>query len=362
MSQKESDMLQPVVTIGILGGGQLARMLALAASRLGYKTHIYDPSSGSPAFKVACQQTVGSFDNYVLLQTFANSIDVLTYETENIPVATLESIEDIVTIFPRKNALSISQDRLQEKKFFQSLNLKTAKFASVKSFDHFTKALSQIGVPSILKTCREGYDGKGQLKIEGSTPEDAIRQHLTDKECILESLVNLDTELSVIVARNTAGEVVSFDPGENLHKAGILKSTTVPSKVTKSVQMDSVIIAGQIVNALDYVGVMGVEFFVASGGGLLVNEIAPRVHNSGHWTQNGCSIDQFEQHIRAIIGSKLGNGERHSNVKMVNILGDEINNCQDITDAAIHIYGKDEVLPGRKMGHINYSSQKKNSL
>ena len=152
-----------------------------------------------------------------------------------------------------------------------------------------------------------------------------------------------------------------FDPGENLHKAGVLRTTTVPSKVAKSVQMDSVIMAGQIANALDYVGVMGVELFVTSGNGLLVNEIAPRVHNSGHWTQNGCSIDQFEQHIRAITGSKLGNGERHSNVKMVNILGDEINNCRDITDASIHIYGKEEVLTDRKMGHINYSSQKKNS-
>ena len=360
MSQKEIDMLQPAITIGILGGGQLARMLAVAASRLGHKTHIYDPNNKAPAFKVATQQTVGSFNDYSLLRTFAKSVDVLTYEFENIPISTLESIEDIVPIFPQKNALSISQNRILEKNFFKSLNLKTVKFALVKSFDHFTTAITQIGVPSILKTCREGYDGKGQLYIDDSTPEDEIRRHLADKECILERLVNLDTELSVIVARNQAGEVVSFDPGENLHKAGILKMTIVPSKVAKSVQLDSVIIAGQIVNALDYVGVMGVEFFLASGDGLLVSEIAPRVHNSGHWTQNGCSIDQFEQHIRAIIGSKLGNGERHSNVKMINILGEEINDCLDITDAAIHFYGKEEALPGRKMGHINYSSQKSN--
>ena len=354
-------MLQPAITIGILGGGQLARMLTIAASRIGHKTHIYAPNKESPAFKVANQQTIGSFENYTLLKTFAQSIDVLTYELENIPITALESIEDVVPIFPKKNALSISQDRVLEKKFFQSLNLKTVKFASIKSFKEFSIALTEIGVPSILKTCREGYDGKGQLYIDKFTQENAIRQHLTDHECILESLVNFDKELSVIVSRNQAGEVVSFDPGENVHKAGILETTTVPSKVAKSIQIDSVIIAGKIVNALDYVGVMGVEFFLTASDGLLVNEIAPRVHNSGHWTQNGCSIDQFEQHIRAITGSKLGNGERHSNVKMVNILGKDILTCLNVTDAAIHLYGKEEALPGRKMGHINYSSQKSNT-
>ena len=265
-------------------------------------------------------------------------------------------------IFPKKNALSISQDRILEKKFFHSLNLKTTRFASIKSFDDFFIALTKISIPSILKTCREGYDGKGQLYIKETTPDNDIRQHLTRGECILESLVDLDTELSVIVARNQAGDVVSFDPGENVHEAGILKTTTVPSKVSKSIQMDSVIIAGKIVNALEYVGVMGVELFLTSGDELLINEIAPRVHNSGHWTQNGCSIDQFEQHIRAITGSELGNGERHSNVKMVNILGADIDNCYNITDAAIHLYGKDEALPGRKMGHMNYSSQKSNTV
>jgi len=220
MSQWKSEMLQPIITIGILGGGQLARMLAVAASRLGYKTHIYAPSKDSPAFKVATHQTVGSFNDFSLLKTFAQGLDVLTYEFENIPISALESIEDIVPIFPKKNALSISQDRILEKNFFRSLNLKTVKYASIKSLDDFSTALTQISGPSILKTCREGYDGKGQLHINDSTSENEIRRHLSHRECILESLVNLDTELSVIVARNLAGEVVSFDPGENVHKMG----------------------------------------------------------------------------------------------------------------------------------------------
>ncbi len=352
-------MLKSGSTIGILGGGQLARMLSVAASRIGYRTHIYDPNPDAPAFDVAAFKTVGSFEDWMLLQDFAKQIDLVTFEFENIPHSTLTKLEKIVPIFPQKNALSISQDRIQEKRFFESLGLKTAKYASVNSIEDFLEAITKLKLPSILKTCREGYDGKGQLKITKHTMQDEVIRHLLNGPCILESYVNFDKELSIIIARNEAGYVASFDPGENFHKLGILQSTTVPAQITKSVQIDAIVIAGKIVNALNYVGILGVELFITFDKKILVNEIAPRVHNSGHWTQNGCVIDQFEQHIRAISGRSLGDGRRHSNVKMINVLGNEINQSMNVSNAAVHLYGKKEVRDGRKMGHINYVYEKK---
>ncbi len=351
-------MLEQGSIIGILGGGQLARMLSVAASRIGYQTHIFDPNPNSPAFDVATSKTIGSFQDKDLLQKFAKEIDLVTFEFENIPNLALEQIENLVSIFPKKKALAISQDRIKEKEFFDNLKLKTAKYAPIDTFEDFSKAIIKVKIPSILKTRREGYDGKGQLLITKDTSKKEVKEHLLLGPCILESFINFNKELSVIIARDQSGQVVSFDPGENIHRAGILHTTIVPARIPKTVQIDLIIVAGKIVNALDYVGVLGVEIFLNHQNEIIVNEIAPRVHNSGHWTQNGCVIDQFEQHIRAISGRKLGSGERHSDVTMVNILGDEIEASLNISNGAMHLYGKKEVRKGRKMGHINYVSQR----
>ncbi len=351
-------MLKMGSTIGILGGGQLAKMLAVAASRIGYKTHIFDPNPESPAFEIAYHKTIASFNDNELLKKFAETSDVVTYEFENIPKSSLDTIEKFAKIYPSKNALWITQDRILEKRLFTELKLNTVKFASINSYQDFVVEIAKVKTPAILKTCRGGYDGKGQLLISKNTKKSDVENHLLYGPCILESFVNFNTELSVIIARNEYGDVASFDPGDNVHKSGVLRSTTVPSQTSKRVQLESIILAGKIINDLKYVGVLGVELFLDIEGKIIVNEIAPRVHNSGHWTQNGCVIDQFEQHIRAISGHRLGNGERHSNVKMVNILGTDIDSAFKNVDAAVHLYGKKEVRAGRKMGHINYVSKR----
>lgn len=342
-------------TIGILGGGQLGRMLSVAAARLGFKSHIFDPSMAPPAGQVANQITTAAYEDVAALKAFAASVDVITYEFENIPTAALDTLEAIRPIRPGREALRISQDRLTEKNFLQGLGLKTAPFADITDMASLEAALATIGAPAILKTRRFGYDGKGQARIK--TPDDAAKalSDMSSAPAILEGFVEFSHEVSVIAARGTDGQVACFDPGENIHRDGILHSTTVPARLSGSQRMDAVLLAGQILNALDYVGVMGVELFVTSDG-LIVNEIAPRVHNSGHWTQNGCTVDQFEQHIRAVVGWPLGAGERYADVVMENLIGDDVARVPELTlekHSAIHMYGKAEAKPGRKMGHVN---------
>lgn len=342
-------------TIGILGGGQLGRMLSVAAARLGFKSHIFDPSMAPPAGQVANQITTAAYEDEAALKAFAASVDVITYEFENIPTAALDTLEAIRPIRPGREALRISQDRLTEKNFLQGLGLKTAPFADITDMASLEAALATIGAPAILKTRRFGYDGKGQARIK--TPDDAAKalSDMSSAPAILEGFVEFSHEVSVIAARGTDGQVACFDPGENIHRDGILHSTTVPARLSGSQRMDAVLLAGQILNALDYVGVMGVELFVTSDG-LIVNEIAPRVHNSGHWTQNGCTVDQFEQHIRAVVGWPLGAGERYADVVMENLIGDDVARVPELTlekHSAIHMYGKAEAKPGRKMGHVN---------
>lgn len=344
-----------VQTIGILGGGQLGRMLSVAASRLGLKTHIFEPSANPPAAHVADAVTTASYDDHAALQAFAQTVDVITYEFENIPTSALDLLESLRPIHPGRRALATSQDRLTEKEFLQSLGLQTAPFATVDNAADLDAAIATIGAPAILKTRTMGYDGKGQARIK--SPEDAAQAiaDMAGAPAILEGFVNFSHEVSIIGARDADGAVACFDPGENVHVNGILSTTTVPAKLTPSQRTDAVLIAARILNALDYVGVMGVELFVTPQG-LIVNEIAPRVHNSGHWTQNGCTIDQFEQHIRAVAGWPLGDGSRHSNVVMENLIGDDMIRVPDLakTTAAIHLYGKADVKKGRKMGHINH--------
>ncbi|MBT8154904.1 5-(carboxyamino)imidazole ribonucleotide synthase [Epibacterium ulvae] len=342
-------------TIGILGGGQLGRMLSVAAARLGFKSHIFDPSMAPPAGQVANQITTAAYEDEAALKAFAANVDVITYEFENIPTAALDTLEAIRPIRPGREALRVSQDRLTEKNFLQRLGLKTAPFADITDMASLEAALATIGAPAILKTRRFGYDGKGQASIK--TPDDAAKalSDMSSAPAILEGFVEFSHEVSVIAVRGTDGQVACFDPGENVHRDGILHTTTVPARLSGSQRMDAVLLAGQILNALDYVGVMGVELFVTSDG-LIVNEIAPRVHNSGHWTQNGCTVDQFEQHIRAVVGWPLGAGERYADVVMENLIGDDVTRVAELAlekHSSIHMYGKAEAKPGRKMGHIN---------
>lgn len=350
-----TDMLQTGATIGILGGGQLGRMLSVAASRLGFKTHIFEPGANPPAGQVADRVTTAGYDDIAALEAFAASVDVITYEFENIPTTALDALEAHKPIRPGREALRVSQDRLTEKDFLSGLGLKVAPYANVESAEDMAAAVAQIGTPSILKTRRFGYDGKGQARLKSDADADAALADMQDAPAVLEGFVNFSHEVSVIAARGTGGDVACFDPGENIHKDGILDTTTVPANLTASQRMDAVLLAANILNALDYVGVMGVELFVTPHG-LIVNEIAPRVHNSGHWTQQGCTIDQFEQHIRAVAGWPLGDGSRYADVVMENLIGDDMDRVADIAkegNASLHLYGKAEVKPGRKMGHVN---------
>jgi len=350
-----AEPLAPGAAIGILGGGQLGRMLSVAAANLGFSCHIYDPGAAPPAGQVAHRVTTASYGDSTALRDFAAAVDVITYEFENIPTAALDLLETIRPIRPGREALRVSQDRVVEKRFLTGLGLATAPFAPVDSHTDLTAAITVTGLPAILKTRRLGYDGKGQARIATRADADAALAALAGAPAVLEGVVDFSREVSVIAARGTGGEVACYDPGENVHRGGILHSTTLPARLSAGQRTDAVLLAAKILNALDYIGVMGVELFVVPGG-FIVNEIAPRVHNSGHWTQDGCVVDQFEQHIRAIAGWPLGDGRRHSDIEMVNLIGEDVLRVPQFAaerDLAIHLYGKAEIRAGRKMGHIN---------
>lgn len=347
-----TEPLAPGAVIGILGGGQLGRMLSVAASRLGYRCHVYEPGP-APAGDVAARVTTAPYDDEAAIRGFARSVDVVTYEFENVPAAALDLIESIVPIRPGRRALAVSQDRVDEKDFLTGLGLTTARYAAVDSADDLAAAMAGQG-RAILKTRRLGYDGKGQVRLAAGDDLAAAWAQV-NAPSVLEGFVDFSAEISVIVARGLDGSVAAFDPGLNVHEGGILRRTTVPCGLPARLVPDAVLIASRIVSALDYVGVMGVELFVTPAG-LVVNEIAPRVHNSGHWTQAGCAVDQFEQHIRAVAGLPLGDGRRHADVVMENLIGDDMDRLPDLLrapDTQVHLYGKAEVKPGRKMGHVN---------
>lgn len=352
--------LQQGATIGILGGGQLGRMLSVAASRLGFVCHIYEPGENPPAGQVANHVTTAPYDDAAALTAFANSVDVITFEFENIPATALDLLEGLCPVLPKRNALATSQDRITEKNFLVELGLQVAPFANVEIDVDLSDALKTVGVPSILKTRRFGYDGKGQSRLNSIDQGNAAWAELGKTPSVLEGFVDFSREISVIGARSQSGEVVCYDPGENVHRNGILHTTTLPANITPSQRIDAVLLTGKILNALEYVGVIGVELFVTPSG-LIVNEIAPRVHNSGHWTQNGCVIDQFEQHIRAVAGWPLGDGQRHSDVVMTNLIGAEVLDVDTLSKDAnvgLHLYGKSEAKAGRKMGHVNKITSK----
>ena len=350
-----TEPLPPGSTIGILGGGQLGRMLSVAAARLGYRTHIYEPAAHPPAGDVAQAVTTAPYGDREALARFAAAVDVVTYEFENVPTSALDALEAVRPIQPNRRALAVSQDRLSEKTFLSGIGLLTAPFAAVEGAADLDRAIAAIGCPAILKTRRLGYDGKGQVRLATASDAAAALAAMAGAPAILEGFVAFSHEVSVIAARGRDGAVAAYDPGENVHREGILRTTTVPARLTEAQRTDAVLLAARILTALDYVGVMGVELFVTPAG-LVVNEIAPRVHNSGHWTQNGCAVDQFEQHIRAVAGWPLGDGSRFADVVMENLIGDDIGHVPAIArekDAALHLYGKAEAREGRKMGHVN---------
>ncbi|WP_132997751.1 5-(carboxyamino)imidazole ribonucleotide synthase [Sulfitobacter pontiacus] len=350
-----TEALKTGATIGILGGGQLGRMLAVAAARLGFRTHIFEPGANPPAGDVAHALTTAGYDDVDALTAFAKSVDIVTFEFENIPTDALDVIENITPIRPNREALRTSQDRLVEKQFLEGLGLTVAPFADIANAADLEAAMTTIGAPSILKTRRFGYDGKGQSRLRSADDAAGALADMAGNPAVLEGFVNFTAEVSVIAARSPSGEVACFDPGENVHRDGILHTTTVPARLSAAQRMDAVLLAAKILNALDYVGVLGVELFVTPQG-FIVNEIAPRVHNSGHWTQNGCAVDQFEQHIRAVAGWSLGDGSRYADVVMENLIGDDMDRVPELAkqrDTALHLYGKADVKPGRKMGHVN---------
>ncbi|MEM8689932.1 MAG: 5-(carboxyamino)imidazole ribonucleotide synthase [Pseudomonadota bacterium] len=354
-----SDPLAPGATIGILGGGQLGRMLALSAAPLGLKCHIYCPDKTSPAFDVSNRHTCAAYEDMDALAAFAASVDVVTYEFENVPDAAAAQLSSQVPVYPDPSILTITQDRASEKRFLENLGVVVANWAVVDSLDDLEAAVEKIGRPSVLKTRRFGYDGKGQTTIGPESDLAEAHEAIGKAPAVLEAMVPLTCEVSLIGARTPFGAFKAYDVAENLHENHILKTSTVPASISPDLQVHAFEMGQKIANAFDYVGVLGVELFVTGEGDearLLVNEIAPRVHNSGHWTQDACAVSQFEQHIRAIAGWPLGDTARHSDVVMTNLLGDEVDSWAELaTHAAtgMHIYGKAEARPGRKMGHIN---------
>jgi len=350
--------LKPGDTIGILGGGQLGRMLAMAAARLGLRCQVFSPDPDSPAFEVVLNATCAEYADVEALELFANDVDVITYEFENIPAAAAMILGARRPVLPERKILETTQDRLAEKDFVKRLGVATADYADVTSAASLRDAITRIGLPAVIKTRRFGYDGKGQAIIREGDDPDRIWTALGTKSAILEAFIPFEREISVIAARSADGHVECYDVTENEHRDHILKVSRAPAAIPDNLAAEARSIAEKIAGALDYVGVLAVEMFVLNDRGgprVLVNEIAPRVHNSGHWTLDGATISQFEQHIRAIAGWPLGRPVRHGHVTMTNLIGDEINGYEawlSVPGATVHLYGKGPPRPGRKMGHV----------
>ena len=352
--------IPPGSTIGIMGSGQLGRMTALAAARLGYRCHVFSPEADSPAEQVAAA-TVAPYSDEGALKRFAAAVDVVTFEFENVPHDCVELLSRRVCVRPRWECLHISQDRLREKDFLGTIGVSTAAYEKVTSADALARAAAQLGRPAVLKTTRLGYDGKGQVLVGEDTDPEAAWAEMGAETGILESFVDFEREISVIVARTPDGQCAAFDPVENRHVDHILDTTIAPAPISAPLARDAVDIAGRIAESLDLVGLLAVEMFVTRQDEILVNEIAPRPHNSGHWTMDACVTSQFEQFVRAICGLPLGSPERHSDAVMKNLIGADIEEGLHLlsdTGAKLHIYGKAETRPGRKMGHVTRLSPK----
>jgi 5-(carboxyamino)imidazole ribonucleotide synthase len=349
-------VLAPGATIGILGGGQLGRMLALAAAPLGLRAHVFAPEADSPAFHVAAARTVARYDDEEALAAFAAAVDVVTTEFENVPARTAEALAARVPVRPSARALAIVQDRLPEKEFVRGLGIAVAPFAGVDTAQALAAAGSAIGFPQIVKTRRLGYDGKGQIRIARAEDAPAAWEALGGAPCVVEAVVAFAREVSVVAARGADGAFAAYEPTENVHEGGVLRRSSVPATIDDALAACLVADARRIGDALDHVGAFAVEFFVTAQGAHLVNEIAPRVHNSGHWTIEGAATSQFEQHVRAVAGWPLGaTARRAKRVEMANLIGEEAAGWAALAaepGAHLHLYGKGAARPGRKMGHV----------
>lgn len=347
--------LPPGSTIGIIGGGQLGRMAALAAASLGYRVHVFCPEADSPTEQVAAAATIADYTDLVALEAFARAVDVVTFEFENIPADSVRLLASLVPVRPSWRVLDVAQDRISEKSFFNSLGIETAPWAEINDAEQLKAAVARLGRPAVLKTTRLGYDGKGQVKIGPDTDLDAAWASLNGAPAILEGFIDFAGEMSVIVARGTDGGWSTFDPAWNVHKNHILDTTTIPAPITPQLAAIAREAARKVAEALDLEGLLAVEMFVTRDGRLLANEMAPRPHNSGHWTIDACVTDQFEQFIRAVCALPLGGTERHCDAVMTNLIGDDVNAWATILaepNAKLHLYGKAEARTGRKMGHV----------
>jgi 5-(carboxyamino)imidazole ribonucleotide synthase len=335
-------------------------MLSLAAARLGLKTCIYNDAPDAPAFQVTQQALTAPYDDLNMLAGFAEVCDAVTFEFENLPAHAIAHLAERVPVNPGAHALAITQDRLSEKTFVEKLGLKTAPFFEVSSAEQAREAFARLNGRGIIKTRRFGYDGKGQAKVASADEAVKAFESFKGAPAILEGFVDFSYEASVVAARGAGGAFAAYDPPENEHENHILRRSTVPSRLSAAQVEESKTIARKIGEALDYVGVFAVELFVGKDGALLVNEIAPRVHNTGHWTIEACACSQFEQHIRAVAGWPLGNPARHADAVMENIIGAEADAWESLSKSgALHLYGKAEARLGRKMGHITRISPRK---
>ncbi len=359
MTHEADATLPPGSVIGILGGGQLGRMAALAAARLGYRCHIYCPEPDAPAAQVTALSSTAAYDDREALARFAEAADVVTYEFENIPYDTAAFLAERVLLRPGAQVLQTCQDRLREKRFCAELGVATPPFAEVTGPEDLARAVEEIGRPCVLKTARLGYDGKGQVMIGPETDLAQAWQIMAGSAAeplgVLEGFVDFDLEISVIVARGLDGTCQSYVPVENQHRDHILDRTLVPARIAPDLAERAEGRARGLAEGLELVGLLAVEMFVTSDGGVLVNELAPRPHNSGHWTLDAAITSQFEQLIRAVAGLPLGSAERLADAEMKNLLGDEAERWREILSdpgAKLHLYGKTEARPGRKMGHV----------
>ncbi len=371
MSTDDRFPLPPGSTIGIMGGGQLGRMTALAAAPLGYRCHIFTPETDSPAEQVSAAATIADYSDVEALENFADDVDVVTFEFENVPFESVQVLAERVPVRPGWDCLRISQDRLVEKDFINRLGIATTPYRAVRNQADLYTALVEFGHPSVLKTTRLGYDGKGQVLINAESDVEAAWDIISAAggggapPAILEAFVDLVMEISVIVARGADGSWTAFPPVDNRHKNHILDITRAPADIPENLSVKAVRAALAIADEMDLIGLLAVEMFIARGGNeggvgptseLMINEIAPRPHNSGHWTMDACVTSQFEQFVRAVAGLPFGSAERHHDAVMKNLIGDDVNDWLDFAGeqgAALHLYGKTDVRPGRKMGHVN---------
>lgn len=346
--------------LGILGGGQLGRMSAQAAKDLGIRTVIFTPEKNSPAAQVADETVVANYDDEKALQQFSKKVDVISYEFENIPVKTVKYLKILKPVYPDERLLEVSQDRFSEKSFLNDIGIATTRWAKAEKPENVDEILKKWGKSEcILKTARFGYDGKGQKRYALGDDINEAWRILKSNDIIVEEIIDFDCEISVVVGRDESGKTVTYGPMRNEHKNHILDKTTVPANISNEIAAQSLKIAAQLAEAVNLRGVLALELFVTKNGQILANEIAPRTHNSGHWTIDACKVSQFAQHVRTVCGLGAQDPQRHSNAVMINLIGDDVNNLEQYqgkSNTFVHLYGKTDAKPGRKMGHVTILS------